>query len=75
MRPPPAAAPVRQAPYDSRVVAHDDRVTETVKVSEAFLTPRLESGIADREDLVEHQHFADGSKGDRVGEASRHPLE
>ena len=74
MRPPSiSSARSQNVTDDSRIVAHHhDRVTQSVKLAEALLAPGLESGVANRENLIEHQNLADGSKGDRVGKACRH---
>src|SRR5262245_42445285 len=51
----------------ARVVAHDDhRMSSAVQLLIARLAPEPESGVADGEDLVQHEHVADRAKRHRV---------
>src|SRR5262249_41641309 len=58
---------------DHRVVRDEEnRVTSRAQLAMTLHATRLESGITDREDLVENQDLTHGLEGDRVGEAGGH---
>ena len=61
--------PIAKRGDDARVVADDEhRAAGRPQLPVALLAPGFEAGVADRENLVQHEHVPNGLERDRVSQ-------